>query len=153
MTMQTFRWVSGMTLATQPPGKLQKPLIVPEIMRNAEYALSAKLHTAITYTHASEAILAQMSAAYAAGVVEPYEIARLLGPQWTVADVVVALEEYGSVRGLELDASDAYEDVQDWLRDLRLNDRADSVSSRARIKREVIASQRIEGIDARDHFS
>ncbi len=81
------------------------------------------------------------------------EIAALLGPSWTPADVIVMLEANGAARPIDLSCEDAFDDVNEWLRDLQRNGSWEDIDNSEKIRREVIASQRIEGIDARRHFS
>lgn len=91
--------------------------------------------------------------AYATGRMEAYEIAAHLGPQWTTADVIVMLERNGVVRSIDADSNDSFDDVKAWLRDMQQNGSWEEINHPEHIRREVIASQRIEGIDARKHLS
>lgn len=91
--------------------------------------------------------------AYVEGRMDVREIAAHLGPSWTPADVIVMLEANGAARPIDLGCDDAFEDVNKWLCDLQRSGAWEDIDNSANIRREVIASQRMEGIDARGHFS
>lgn len=86
---------------------------------------------------------------YAEGALSGDEAAQLL--RLEVRDVVARLEELGYTRPLEHLGlkEDARATLYERLRESRLNREGKPAATPARIVRDVIATQRIEGIDAR----
>jgi hypothetical protein len=87
--------------------------------------------------------------AYAAGTISVSEIGRLLSVQ--PADVVAALERYGFQRPIDtiLLRPEDREEVLGRIRHDRLQRGGIVQYSAALVRRDVVASERIEGVDAR----
>lgn len=101
------------------------------------------------HRHPNEAAMLAAGQIYAEGRATVEEVAAVL--ELSVPDVVALLEEHGfrrSVDGLRL-SEDARNERLRLIRDERIARGGEPAPSAAHVARDVIASQRIEGIDAR----
>lgn len=98
----------------------------------------------------SNSILANLVYQYKIGRKDVADLVRELGGMWTASSVIVLLERFGASRDAvsHMLAEEERTSVLKKLSDIRASGQSGIYSSTEWIQREVIASQRIELIDA-----
>ncbi len=96
-----------------------------------------------------------LAQAYVRGEIDIPEVARLLGDGWDGARVAAEFESMGMYRPFVIPSllSDDMRSILSRIPNVQDGSMNDEFDSEELIKREVIASQRIEGIHATGHSS
>jgi hypothetical protein len=151
--MEMITFYPGVTTSTRNLAGNPKSFFLPSAMQPTAQAQWILQQSALTPTEAPEQIWDMCAVKYKSGT-SAYKLAHLLGKSWRAEDVIVRLEGLNAKQNLILPLSEQEElDTLTWLRAIRLNGDGDRFHTSEHVRREVVASQRIEGIDARSHIA